>query len=63
MRWVGRGVAGALALLVDRLTRHSFELLDVQWLTPHLERFGAIAIPRREYLTRLARALKRNCEF
>jgi leucyl/phenylalanyl-tRNA---protein transferase len=53
----------ALALLVDRLTRHSFQLLDVQWLTPHLERFGAIAIPRREYLTRLARALKRDCEF
>ena len=46
----------ALAMLVDRLTRHGFELLD-------LERFGAVAIPRREYLTRLARALARTCEF
>jgi len=53
----------ALAMLVDRLVRHGFELLDVQWLTPHLERFGAVAIPRREYLARLARALKRNSEF
>ena len=53
----------ALAMLVDRLTRHGFELLDVQWVTPHLEQFGAIAVPRREYLARLTRALGKDCEF
>ena len=53
----------ALAALVDRLTRRGFELLDVQWVTPHLAQFGAVAIPRREYLSRLARALARECEF
>jgi leucyl/phenylalanyl-tRNA--protein transferase len=53
----------ALAALVDRLTRHGFELLDVQWVTPHLAQFGAVAIPRREYLARLARALARDCQF
>ena len=53
----------ALAALVDRMTRRGFELLDVQWVTPHLAQFGAVAIPRREYLARLARALARECEF
>ncbi len=32
-------------------------LLDVQWLTPHLERLGAVEIPRAEYRRRLALAL------
>lgn len=53
----------ALAVLVNRITRHGFELLDVQWVTPHLKQFGAVAVPRREYLARLARALARECEF
>jgi leucyl/phenylalanyl-tRNA--protein transferase len=53
----------ALAVLVDRIARHGFELLDVQWVTPHLKQFGAVAVPRREYLARLARALARECEF
>jgi leucyl/phenylalanyl-tRNA--protein transferase len=53
----------ALVALVDRLTRHSFRLLDVQWTTPHLERFGAVAISRREYLRRLRQALQIDCRF
>ena len=32
-------------------------LLDVQWLTPHLERLGAIEIRRAEYRALLSRAL------
>lgn len=32
-------------------------LLDVQWATRHLESLGAVAIPRTDYLRRLARAL------
>jgi leucyl/phenylalanyl-tRNA---protein transferase len=32
-------------------------LLDVQWMTPHLESLGAVAISRAEYLRRLSRAL------
>jgi leucyl/phenylalanyl-tRNA---protein transferase len=32
-------------------------LLDVQWLTPHLERLGAVAIERGEYHRRLRAAL------
>ena len=33
-------------------------LLDVQWRTPHLATLGVVAIPRAEYLERLARALR-----
>ena len=29
-------------------------LLDVQWATPHLETLGVVAIPRADYLRRLA---------
>lgn len=32
-------------------------VLDVQWVTPHLTRLGAVAIPRREYLERIRRAV------
>ena len=53
----------ALAALVDRLQRHGFRLLDTQWVTPHLEQFGAIEIPRTEYLRRLAHALTIECRF
>ncbi len=53
----------ALVALVDRLQAGGFSLLDTQWTTPHLEQFGAIEIPRDEYLTRLAAALARRCEF
>jgi leucyl/phenylalanyl-tRNA--protein transferase len=53
----------ALVALVDRLTRHGFRLLDVQWTTPHLEQFGAVGISRREYLRRLRQALQMDCRF
>jgi leucyl/phenylalanyl-tRNA--protein transferase len=47
----------ALVHLVARLKRGGFSLLDAQFITPHLARFGAIEIPRREYQRRLAHAL------
>jgi leucyl/phenylalanyl-tRNA--protein transferase len=53
----------ALAALVERLTRQGFALLDIQWLTPHLEQFGAIEISRDAYLERLEKALARSCAF
>jgi len=33
-------------------------LLDVQWLTPHLARLGAIEIPRSAYVERVRRAIR-----
>ena len=53
----------ALMALVERLNARGFRLLDTQWSTPHLEQFGAIEIPRREYLRRLDRALRATCTF
>lgn len=53
----------ALCLLVERLRRQRFQLLDVQWVTPHLARFGAIAVSRRRYLALLAAALAADCRF
>jgi leucyl/phenylalanyl-tRNA--protein transferase len=53
----------ALASLVERLQRGGFVLLDTQFVTAHLRRFGALEIPRPEYLTRLSAALGRRASF
>jgi leucyl/phenylalanyl-tRNA--protein transferase len=53
----------ALAALVARLRARGFALLDVQYRTPHLARFGAIEIPHRDYYDRLKRALRLPCRF
>jgi leucyl/phenylalanyl-tRNA---protein transferase len=48
----------ALIVLATRLKTAGFQLLDTQWTTPHLAQFGAISIPRREYLHRLQLAIR-----
>jgi leucyl/phenylalanyl-tRNA--protein transferase len=53
----------ALVALVKRLQSRGFILLDTQWVTGHLQQFGAIEIPRPEYLQRLDESLKRNVSF
>ncbi len=53
----------ALVHLVERLRARGYVLLDVQFMTPHLRRFGAVEIPRREYLRRLNEALMCRCDF
>jgi leucyl/phenylalanyl-tRNA--protein transferase len=53
----------ALVHLVDRLKERGHELLDTQFLTPHLARFGAKEIPRKEYLAKLEKALHKKCVF
>ena len=47
----------ALWALVERLRERRFTLLDTQWLTPHLEQFGAREIPRQLYLHLLQAAV------
>jgi len=47
----------ALVGLVEHLRARKFTLLDTQWITPHLEQFGAIEIPRGQYLKLLGRAV------
>jgi leucyl/phenylalanyl-tRNA--protein transferase len=53
----------ALVVLLDRLRDRGYRLLDIQWLTPHLESFGAIEIPRHQYLEVLEESLRIECSF
>jgi len=47
----------ALMHLVATMQNSAMSLLDVQWLTPHLETLGATEIPRDDYLRRLGEAV------
>ena len=53
----------ALAALVVRLRIGGFTLLDTQFLTEHLARFGAVEVPRRTYKAQLAGALAAVGDF
>jgi leucyl/phenylalanyl-tRNA--protein transferase len=53
----------ALWHLVRVLREGGFTLLDTQWTTDHLEQFGAIQIPREDYLERLASAVGAKTRF
>jgi leucyl/phenylalanyl-tRNA--protein transferase len=53
----------ALVHLVARLRRGGFGLLDTQFLTAHLARFGTIEIPRAQYRALLARAISHDAAF
>ncbi|WP_163272642.1 leucyl/phenylalanyl-tRNA--protein transferase [Chelativorans alearense] len=52
-----------LVHLVDRLNARGFVLLDTQFTTPHLKRFGAVDLPRRHYERLLAEALEGDVAF
>jgi leucyl/phenylalanyl-tRNA--protein transferase len=53
----------ALVHLVARLVRGGFRLLDTQFVTDHLRRFGAVEIPRADYHRQLERALGVEAHF
>ncbi len=53
----------ALVALVERLKRGGFTLLDTQFVTAHLRQFGAVELPRSQYLTLLSEALSRPASF
>jgi leucyl/phenylalanyl-tRNA--protein transferase len=52
-----------LVSLVDRLNARGFVLLDTQFTTEHLKRFGAIDIARGRYEQLLEEALQGRAEF
>jgi leucyl/phenylalanyl-tRNA--protein transferase len=49
----------AFVALCERLQGWGFDLIDCQIMNPHLQRFGAYLIPRREFLARLRASLQR----
>ncbi len=52
-----------LVALVGRLNERRYQLLDTQYLTPHLASLGAMEIPRDEYLDRLRKAIGLQVRF
>lgn len=52
-----------LVHLVHHLRRQGFTLLDTQFVTPHLARFGARDIPRSEYQRRLGAAMQARTQW
>ena len=53
----------ALTHLVARLRAGGYTLLDAQFQTEHLSRFGAVEITRAAYRSRLSRALAHDADF
>lgn len=53
----------ALVHLVARMKLGGFTLLDTQFVTKHLARFGAVEIPREGYRQLLTDALKQRATF
>jgi leucyl/phenylalanyl-tRNA---protein transferase len=53
----------ALVHLVARLRLGGFQLLDTQFVTPHLAGLGAVEIARKDYLRRLKSALDCEADF
>jgi leucyl/phenylalanyl-tRNA--protein transferase len=53
----------ALCRLMEHLRARKFELFDTQVLSPLTARLGAVEIRRRDYLERLASALRSRVEF
>jgi leucyl/phenylalanyl-tRNA--protein transferase len=53
----------ALVRLWEHLRERGFVLFDIQMVTHVTEQFGAVMIPRREYLRRLERAMAVRASF
>ena len=52
-----------LVRLIERLNERGFTLLDTQFTTEHLKRFGAVDVPRRRYEKLLAKTLEGEAQF
>lgn len=53
----------ALCHLVAHLRAGGYSLLDTQFVTSHLARFGVVEIPRRNYLKMLGDAMEHRASF
>ena len=53
----------ALVGLVNRLNERGYRLLDTQYVTSHLTKFGAVEISRAKYMRLLKQALALECKF
>ena len=60
---VSQASKAALISLIEHLNKNQFVLLDVQFMTPHLQMFGAKEISFEEYQKLLRKAFTRECKF
>jgi leucyl/phenylalanyl-tRNA--protein transferase len=61
--WATDASKAALVHLAARLRFGGFKLLDAQFLTPHLEQFGARTLPRRIFHALLGAAIEARADF
>jgi leucyl/phenylalanyl-tRNA--protein transferase len=61
--WATDASKAALVHLAARLRRGGFKLLDAQFITPHLEQFGAQTLPRRIFQALLGVAVEAHGDF
>src|SRR3546814_1982623 len=57
------GVQTCARPILLRLRRGGFQLLDTQFTTPHLSRFGVVEIPREDYRRLLTKAVSGQAQF
>ena len=60
---VSEASKAALMALINHLSESDFILLDVQYMSEHLQMFGAVEISFDEYTKLLHKAYTRGCEF
>ena len=53
----------ALRTLVDHMVQRGMSLLEVQFITPHLTKLGAVSIPDKKYERLLIKALAQRVSF
>ena len=61
--WASDASKAALAHVAARLRHGGFRLLDAQFITPHLEQFGAQTLPRRIFQSLLELAMNSQGDF
>lgn len=60
---VSDGSKVALVSLMRHLQTQGYMLFDVQFMTAHLQRLGAVDVPRADYKKRLAKAIRLPVSF
>lgn len=53
----------AFYYLIEQLKKQGFEMLDTQFMNDNVERYGAVEIPREDYMLLLEKALLKRITF
>jgi leucyl/phenylalanyl-tRNA---protein transferase len=60
---IPEGSKVAMVKLVEHLRSKQYRLFDVQMMNPHLERFGAYVVKKKDYDKLLKQAIAQPCDF